>query len=60
MEFEDLNYNEILNNLGGTNWLKIVGTGIFTVGATVATGGLFAAGATIAGGALSIANELKK
>lgn len=61
MIFKDLSSSELLNINGGkkTNWLKIVGTGIFTVGATAATGGLFAAGASIASGTLSIVSELK-
>ena len=60
MKFEDLSYDELLNVDGGKerNWLRIVGTGIFTVGATVASGGVLPAGAAIAGGVLSIASQL--
>ena len=63
MKFEDLNYDELLNINAGEakedrNWLKIVGTGVFTIGATMASCGVIPAGAAIVGGVWSIANEL--
>ena len=63
MKFEDLNYDELLNINAGEakedrNWLKIVGTGVFTIGATMTSCGVIPAGAAIVGGVWSIANEL--
>ena len=60
MNFIDLNYEELLSVDAGTenSWLKIVGEGIFTVGAVVASNGTLPIAVNIASGLYSISTEL--
>ncbi len=59
MSFEDLSYEELLNiNAGDANaWLRVVGEGIFTVGAVMAGGGTLPVSLNIASGFYSISKE---
>ena len=59
MNFKDLSHEEMLNINGGdaNSWLRIIGEGIFTAGAVIASGGVIPIAASVASGIYCISQE---